>query len=144
MCALYCYIVWKSLQWYSLVQFLFEKYTVVYNCSCCSMGERIGIIATIILFTAAIDFTKHPQSQEVRFNETVTLQCAVSNGEVIHWLFNNGPLPSESVTTTRGTLVILSFQNELAGKYRCVAQSTDETFSQVSHFARISHFSRCH
>ena len=103
------------------------------------------LVHTITLYTAIIDFTEHPQSQEVRLNETVTLQCAVSNGEITHWLFNNGPLPSEGINTTLGgTLVILSFQHELAGKYRCVAQSTNKAFTQVSHFARISHFSRCH
>ena len=91
-----------------------------------------------------IDFSEHPESQEVRFNESVTLQCAVSNGEVTHWLFNNGPLPSEGVTTNGGMLVISSFQLQLAGNYRCVARSTDGAFTQVSHYARISHFSKSH
>ena len=91
-----------------------------------------------------IDFTEHPESQEVRLNESVTLQCAVSNGEVTHWLFNNGPLPSEGVTANGGMLVISSFQLQLAGNYRCVARSTNGTFSQVSHYARISHFSKFH
>ena len=91
-----------------------------------------------------IDFTEHPESQEVRLNESATLQCAVSNGEVTHWLFNNGPLPSEGVTANGGMLVISSFQLQLAGNYRCVARSTNGTFSQVSHYARISHFSKFH
>ena len=91
-----------------------------------------------------IDFTEHPESQEVRLNESVTLQCSVSDGEVTHWLFNNGPLPSEGVTANGGMLVISSFQLQLAGNYRCVARSTDGTFSQVSHYARISHFSKSH
>ena len=94
--------------------------------------------------TVIIDFTEHPESQEVRLNESVTLQCAVSNGEVTHWLFNNGPLPSEGVTANGGLLVISSFQLQLSGNYRCVARSTDGTSTQVSHYARISHFSKFH
>ena len=108
----------------------------------CSIGahsQSCGGTSTVV-----IDFTEHPESQEVRLNESVTLQCAVSTGEVTHWLFNNGRLPSEGVTTNGGTLVISSFQLQQAGNYRCVARSTDGAFTQVSHYARISHFSKSH
>ena len=101
-------------------------------------------LQNILFSTVIIDFTEHPESEEVRLNESVTLQCAVSTGEVTHWLFNNGPLPSEGVTTNGGTLVISSFQLQLSGNYRCVARSTDGAFTQVSHYARISHFSKSH
>ena len=93
--------------------------------------------------TVIINFTEHPQSQEVRFNDSVTLQCAVSNGVVTQWLFNNGPLlPSVGITVNGGTLVIASFHREMAGIYRCVAESATGSFTQVSHYARISYFSK--
>jgi len=96
-----------------------------------------------VLSTVIINFTEHPQSREVRFNDSVTLQCAVSNGVVTQWLFNNGPLvPNMGITVNEGTLIIGSFQRELAGNYRCVAESTTGSFTQVSHYARISYFSK--
>ena len=80
---------------------------------------------------------------EAHTGEAVVLQCAVSDGEVTHWLLNNELLQSSAaITTAGGTVTINSYQpNQHAGQYRCVAASsnTDTPYQQVSHFAVVSH-----
>ena len=90
-----------------------------------------------------LQFTQHPEAQEVRISDPVTLQCAVSNGTITGWLYNNDPLSEGGDVAIDGnSLMISSYQTHLAGDYRCVANSSDASATQVSHFATLSHFGK--
>lgn len=87
--------------------------------------------------------------------DSVTLECsATSVGEISHWLLNGARLDPASmsgvdVSISSGaggssTLSISSYQPSNAGEYRCVARSVqqDDDTVEVSHAARLSHFSK--
>lgn len=64
----------------------------------------------------------------------------MSDGDVVHWLFNDTQIISASnsdYTVAGGNLTINSFQFEQAGVYRCVASTDGGSTLQVSHAGRV-------
>ena len=89
-----------------------------------------------------VDISAHPQSHELRENDIVTLKCSTT-GTVTHWLFNDARLTTGGLISMSGSsLVFTDFQLSQAGKYRCVAASSDGSEVLVSFPATLSYFGK--
>ena len=85
----------------------------------------------------------HPtESQELKTGDNYTLRCAVSAGEIRHWLFDSNRIAKNNTaySINGGELTITSFESSLAGRYRCVASRDGGITHQVSHAGSITYF----
>ena len=101
-----------------------------------------SVLFTVVAQTTPqlAEFVTHPtENQEAKSGDTVSLNCSVNAGEIVHWLFNDTLIPASNTayTISGGELTIGSFQFNLAGAYRCVASRDGGKTLQVSHAGRV-------
>ena len=89
--------------------------------------------------------TEPVKNQEAKTGDIVRLSCTVSDGDVVHWLFNDIQISASNSTYTviGGNLTINSFQFNQAGLYRCVASTDGGNTLQVSHAGRVWYLGKC-
>ena len=89
------------------------------------------------------------ESREVLLNSSVSINCSIEEGRLLHWLHNNVPnitATTPGYTMTGTLLTLTSFSLENSGEYRCAAYSQSseggETMVALSHITELSTFSK--
>lgn len=89
------------------------------------------------------------ESREVLLNSSVSINCSIEEGRLLHWLHNNVPnitATTPGYTLTGTLLTVTSFSLENSGEYRCAAYSQSseggETMVALSHITELSTFSK--
>ena len=108
---------------------------------CVSLNIYTSLWLAVAQTAPLTNFVTEPvENQEAKTGDIVRLSCTVSDGDVVHWLFNDTQIISASnsdYTVAGGNLTINSFQFEQAGVYRCVASTDGGSTLQVSHAGRV-------
>ena len=82
---------------------------------------------------------------EAYAGQLVELPCNVSEpAQVLRWLYNDAVVASEITAdydlSANGSLLILSFRNELKGSYRCIASADGGVTKQVARVIVVTSF----
>ena len=118
----------------SVLKLIFKNYTCIYLYTSGAAFPRIKNLV---------------ESREVLLNSSVSINCSIEEGQLLHWLHNNVPnitATTPGYTMTGTLLTVTSFSLENSGEYRCAAYSQSseggETMVALSHITELSTFSK--